>query len=190
MPPLPLPIPVKLFIAAIYHPYAPSAVFMKHCVAEFGEPDYMGSPVPFEGTDYYTPEMGSGLLRFFFSFGRLIDPESLPAVKIACIALEDRFRLAGGRLVNLDCGYLDYDRVVLASTKSGPFKLYLGQGIWGDMTLHYEKRIFIPFPWTFADFKTDRYHPDLMAIRELYRKSDPQKIRSAGSGGKELPQIG
>jgi hypothetical protein len=106
------------------------------------------------------------------SFQDLIDPGALPDIKQASVEIEKRLLdLKGGRTVNIDTGYLDFDKVVLASLKRGPYKIYMSGNIWADMTLHYEKGDFHSFAWSFADFKDGRYNTDLLKIREKYKKA-------------------
>jgi len=79
------------------------------------------------------------------------------------------------RKVNLDPGYLDYDKFVLASAKYNGQKIYLDCGIWADLTLHYEKGKFDPYPWSFPDFKSRMYDGAFLEMRRLYkdrRKND------------------
>jgi hypothetical protein len=71
--------------------------------------------------------------------------------------------------VNLDAGYMDYDKVVLVSAKYNGQKIYLDQGIWADLTLHYEKGQFNPYPWSFPDFKMGIYNDVFMEIRKKFK---------------------
>jgi hypothetical protein len=135
--------------------------------AAFGPVDYRGPFAPFEGTDYYTPEMGAPLYRAVASFRGLDRPEALPDWKWASRDIEKRLsREDGRRTRNLDMGYLDPDKLVLASFKRGPCKIYLGRGVWADRTLGYAKGAFYSTDWAFADFRDGRYNKALGVIRE------------------------
>ncbi|RPJ03325.1 MAG: DUF4416 family protein, partial [Spirochaetaceae bacterium] len=83
-----------------------------------------------------------------------------------------------GRKVNLDPGILDYDKFVLASAKYNGQKVYLDMGIWADLTLHYEKGKFDPYPWSFPDFKSRIYDGAFMEMRRLYK--DRRKNKEPG----------
>ncbi len=132
----------------------------------FGTIDFRGPLLPFEVTDYYAPEFGSGLHRGLVSFRGLGDPAQLPAWKRAASELETQGARGGKRSRNLDIGYMDPDKVVLGSFKRGPCKLYLGDGVFGDLSLKYAKGAFTPFPWAFSDLRDGRYAKALMSIRE------------------------
>lgn len=135
----------------------------------WGEVDVLGEAIPFTFTDYYVPEMGDSLLRQFVGFGRLVEADSLPRLKCEANAIEERSLIAGKRTVNIDVGYLDFHKLVLASTKGGGQKVYVGSGIWADITLLYRKGDFHPLPWTFLDFSTGAYTPFLREARDRYR---------------------
>lgn len=121
-------------------------------------------------TDYYTEEMGPDLKKIFYVFSRPIQPSELPAIKLYTGKLEARFSLKETeygrrnrewperrRQVNLDPGYLSLNKVVLASTKDYSHRLYLGKGIYGEVTLFFKNKTFTPFPWTYPDYKTPGY---------------------------------
>jgi hypothetical protein len=158
------PDPVKLFVGALYSERSELQRIRPEIVERFGPIDYESPIYPFDVTDYYAAEMGQGLSRIFWSFERLADPAALVEAKLFCNELEG----APPRKVNLDPGYLDYYKVVLASAKFGGQKIYLGRGIYGDIVLWYEKGAFKPFIWGFPDFKNGRYDAALLEIRGLY----------------------
>lgn len=141
-------------------------------VNEFGALEHKGEFFPFCKTDYYKAEMGENLHRGTISFEGLIEPENIGAYKSKAIELENRLKNENGnRILNIDIGYMDSDKIVLPSTKRGPFKLYAGNGIWLDMVLTYAKGDFKPTDWAFADFKENPYKRDLLLIREKYKRT-------------------
>lgn len=166
--PVPAP-PVKLFIATLHRPDAPLDQAISECVAKWGETDYISADFPFTATHYYEPEMGPGLQRRFYSFRKLVPPELLADIKLATNELEGRFLSDTGRRINLDPGYLDYYKVVLASTKHGGMKIHLRNGVYADMTLVMNKGKWESFTWGFPDFKSGAYDAVLCQIRDLYK---------------------
>ncbi len=138
----------------------------------WGQVRHLGKLFPFDKTEYYTPEMGTGLFRGVVSFERTVAPQEIGLEKERSNALERELSpQSSGRRVNIDIGYMDLDKIVLPSYKRGPFKLYAGDGLWLDMILHYAKGRFLPTAWAFDDFKRDPYEHDLLLIREKFKKS-------------------
>jgi hypothetical protein len=143
---------------------------------KFGILEHKGDFFPFCKTDYYKAEMGENLHRCVVSFSGLAKPENIGAYKVKSIELENSLKNGNdGRILNIDVGYMDSNKIVLPSTKRGPFKLYAGDEIWLDMVLTYAKGDFKPTEWAFADFKENPYKRDLLLIREKYKKALHEK---------------
>ena len=136
---------------------------------QYGKIDYQSEFFEFTITDYYVSEMGSPIFRLFVSFDRLIHPKDISRIKIETNKIEEQLSVQGKRKVNLDSGYMDYDKVVLASAKYNGQKIYLDHGIWADLTLHYKKGRYDPYPWSFPDFKKGIYNNVFLKIRERYK---------------------
>ena len=138
--------------------------------ARFSPADFRGPPHPFTHTNYYEGEMGAGLSRVIVSFSELVAPPFLVEARLAAHELEQALSSGGRRTVNVDMGYLDLHKLVLASFKSRGNKLYLERGVWADLTLIFTGGAFKPLPWTFPDFSDGTYHADLLAVRDLLKK--------------------
>lgn len=163
------PQPVKLIVAALWREAEALDAARGRMAAAWGPIDFEGADHPFDATDYYEREMGPGLLRRLLAFERLIAPEQIAAVKLRAREIEGELARGARRSVNLDAGYLDHNKLVLASLKRGPQKIHLVGGVWADMVCLYRKGGFLTFEWTFADFKDGRYAGDLLRIREGYK---------------------
>ena len=137
----------------------------------FGRIDYGGPAHPFSMTDYYEDEMGPGLSRAIISFEPLRPPTDIVQAKLDTAAIEADLSEGGGRRVNIDPGYMDYYKIVLASFKEGPQKIYLGSGVYADPILLFYDGEYAPLQWTFPDFKAGIYKEDFRAIRTLYKKA-------------------
>jgi hypothetical protein len=150
------PRPVKLFIALITAHDDLFPTVERDLGALFGAIDSASAIFPWTVSDYYESEMGAGLRRRFLSFERLISPEGLAEIKHKTRDVEDRYRRAEGtgrrRRVNIDPGYVDAGKVVLASTKGAGHRMYLRAGIYGETTLLFYDGSFHPFPYTYRDF--------------------------------------
>lgn len=149
----------------------------------FGAVDYVSERLPFRHTRYYEPEFGPGLRRQFLAFERLIDPGELASIKCLTNELEARWSEGGKRRINLDPGYISLAKLVLATTKNHGHRIYLGQGIYAEVTLTYREGDFRPWPWTYPDYASDAYREILRAIRQIY----VQQLRQLGAQGATLP---
>ena len=165
--------PQVKMVMGIIHPteLEPSIGIYELLADEFGPIDYKGPFISFADTPYYEKEFGEQLVRRWIGFQELIFPENLPDLKLRSSKLEKKLSVGKSRQYNLDPGYLDSDKLVLASFKRGPFKLYMGKGVWADMLLSYAKGKFHAFPWSFTDFCDDRYHKSLTVMREKFKAS-------------------
>jgi len=172
-------LPVKYFVGALYSAEAILDKALKSLEKQLSPVDCQSKSFPFRVTNYYDEEMGAPLFRKFFSFTGLASPGFLAQAKILTNGTEEQFAIDGRRKVNLDIGYLDYDKVVLASVKYGIHKIFLDAGIYADLALHYEKGKFQPYPWAFLDFRTAEYYPFFLKIRALY-KSQVRQFVSPG----------
>jgi hypothetical protein len=171
------PDPVKLFVAVLWSDAAALDAAIARLGETWGECDFTGPDRPFDATDYYAAEMGPGLRRRLVGFRALVPPESLVEAKLLCNRVEDDLAGPAGRRVNLDVGYLDHNKVVLASAKPAGQKLHLGRGIYADLVGRYAGGRYQPFEWTFPDFRAGRYDDDLAALRRLYL----EQLRAARS---------
>ena len=161
---------VKLFVAVIFSNKKCLARAFQYLEEKYGNMDYQSPQFDFSMTDYYQPEMGGPIYRIFVSFEALIRPDEIVHIKIETNEIEESLAIRKKRKVNLDPGYMDYDKVVLASAKYNGQKIYLDRGIWADLTLHYEKGRFDPYPWSFPDFKTGMYNDVFLEIRQRFKK--------------------
>jgi hypothetical protein len=142
---------------------------------QFGTPETASDIWPFANTDYYADEMGDSIVRQFVTFGELFSIERLPEIKRLTNTLEWRFcdDLAlphTTRPVNLDPGYLTLSKVVLATTKDYSHRLYIGGGMYAEVTLHYESGEWTPWPWTYPDYRSANYLAFFQQVREIYRQ--------------------
>lgn len=118
----------------------------------FGSPDMVSSWMSFDYTTYYEPEFGSPLFRRLLAFQTLIDQQDLATIKVATNRLEDSYSQNQRRRVNIDPGYLLYERFVLASGKNFSHRIYIGHCIYADLTLIYRQGAFESLPWTYPDY--------------------------------------
>jgi hypothetical protein len=161
---------VKYFIAVLFKDHANLNRARELFTGAWGSIDFEGADHVFDVTGYYEPEMGAPLYRRILAFEKLEMPTLLVDMKLACNDIENRLRVDEKRTVNCDAGYLDHNKVLLASAKEAGQKIYLDKGIYADLAGRYKAGKYRPFEWSFPDFKDGRYDAELCAIRALYLK--------------------
>lgn len=130
------------------------------------------SPVwSFDHTGYYTQETGGEILRMFLAFDGKFAREGLPERKLQSNEIEMEFAAASvnpalSRPVNIDPGYLAPEKMVLASCKNFAHRIYLGRGVFAEVTLLYRNNRFETLEWTFPDYANGRYFPFFMELRK------------------------
>ncbi len=145
-------------------------------VTEFGPEAGIHGPWDFDVTDYYQAEMAGPVIhRWLIAHEQPVLSEQLPEIKLLTNRVEERLAVEGNRKVNLDAGYMDFNKLVLASAKFHEHKIHLGRGIYADLTLLFNHGAWRPLPWSFADFRDDRYYETLTLIRNGYRQRMREK---------------
>ncbi|HQQ01301.1 MAG TPA: DUF4416 family protein [bacterium] len=140
-----------------------------HLQDHFGPADYRSEVFPFEETDYYDKEMGTGIQRQYFAFRDLVLPDVLADAKRFTNHLESEFASPdGNRRVNLDPGLLSSANIILASTKNFYHRVYLRDGIYAEVTMFYRHGRFETLPWTYPDYRN--HQQVFLEIRNLYRR--------------------
>ena len=183
--------------------------------AHFGPVDIVSEIMDFDFTHYYDRQMGSPLLRQFVSFAELVPPEALAQAKHATNAMETAIAARGvagilpslvhghagdsagetpatpratPRPINLDPGYVDSPKLVLASMKNFAHRVYLGQGVYAEVTLLHRRGRWTPLDWTFPDYASGRYWPFLDQVRRRLREQLASgQVPAGGRGGAPLP---
>ena len=166
------PLPVKFFTGILTSIPELVPALHERLADTLGPIDLSSDSFPFDATDYYDKEMGKPITRHFLSFSDLRPASRLAETKVCTNRIEEEFDARHrqvARPVNLDPGYLEEAKLVLASTKNFYHRILLGDGIYGEVTLHYENSQWQPFPWTYPDFRSGRYDDFLMLLRNTYR---------------------
>jgi hypothetical protein len=132
--------------------------------------DHVGADHLFDQSSYYEKEMGAPLWRRVVSFDVRIDPSRLVELRHDASRTEQQLASPTGRRVNIDVGYLDPHKIVLASLKPAGQKIYLGQGVYADLIARYAHKRYQPFEWTFPDLRDGRYDADWQTIREICKR--------------------
>jgi len=163
------PKPVKLFVGILAANEDALGRVAGALEIEFGEIDLQSDVWPFTQTDYYKDQTGPNILRQFVSIDKLIDPGQLADIKHRTNDLEKR--LAGGlglnlpRPVNLDPGIIEPSKLILATTKNYSHRIYIGNKMYAEVTLIYDKGCWKHFDYTYPDYRQKNYHDFFSKVR-------------------------
>lgn len=167
------PLPVLRFAGLLAGTDEQLAAARDELVDLFGPIEDVSPIVPFTFTTYYQDEMGSTIVRQWVRFRNLTAPDRLAEAKRETNRVETvlarRFRKAGiPRPVNIDPGYVHRYKVILATTKDHAHRIYLSDGIYAEVTLHWHQNTWTPWPWTYADYRSDAAIAFLTDARTAY----------------------
>lgn len=110
--------------------------------------------------EYYSSEMGEEDLlgRFFLISTTPALREDLIAHKIWADNLEQEFSENKKRTLNLDPGYVSLENVVLSTGKNYSHRVFLGAGVFAELTLIFKQPSFVVTNWTYPDYA----HPQVI----------------------------
>jgi len=133
------------------------------------------SPVfDFTETDFYTQSMGTDLKKQFLVFEEMFDPGDLAPTKIQSNQWEMDYAAqtdhAQERPLNIDPGYISEAKLVLATTKDRDHRIYLQQGIFAEVTLHFRGKQWTSSRWTYPDYQRTDFQAFFTDCRNLLRK--------------------
>jgi hypothetical protein len=162
--------PVLLFVGTLY---SDSEIFNRSKVIlgkNFGEILLLSPPISWDYSSYYKDELGRPIFRQFIFFKNLIDPGILADIKLKTNEIEDALSYEGKRCINLDPGYLTLSKIILASTKNYAHRIYIGKGIYAEVTLIYKGGTYKPHLYTYRDYQDKIYIEIFMDAREMLKK--------------------
>lgn len=163
--------PVRLIAGLIYSDQVDHLAVLGQLEKKFGKIEFESETFLFNHTDYYRKEMGQDLKRGFVSFARSVLPDSLKDAKLTAGKVESKFANdAGGRMVNIDPGTVSLANLVLVSTKDFNHRIYLGDGIYGEVTMIYQDKAFQALPWTYPDYKRTEVADFLLRVRSSLKE--------------------
>ena len=139
--------------------------------------------MPFGYTAYYETEMGAPLFRRAVVFRDMVAQDGLARIKLATNAIEQTYMVEGQRRVNIDPGHLLLARFVLATGKNYSHRIYIGEGIYAELTLVFKRGAFRPLPWTYPDYADRPLRVFLQRVRSQY--AGDLKREPPGEPGRE-----
>lgn len=137
----------------------------KRLVNLFGKVLFESPNLEWDYSEYYRDELGWPIKRRFMFFEGLINSETLPEIKLLTRDIEDVLSDNGRRNINIDPGYLTLSKVVLASTKNYSHRIYMGKGIFAEVTLVFRNKRYQPHLFTYRDYASDTYIELFMKAR-------------------------
>ena len=160
----------KLIIGVIYHDPDVLERAMKILTDEFGETDGLCEEFSFskDFSTYYDEEIGGEGLRRIYSFKETVEPSRQAEIKKRTNEIEREFSVDGKRLINLDPGFINHGRLMLATTKNAGFRIPLADGIYTELTLFYARGEWHKFPWSYRDYQSPRVQQFLTEVRHKY----------------------
>ncbi len=166
--------PVVRFVAVITSNDAVRQWADQRILQQWGDIAIRSSFQPFTAGGYYTDQMGTALVKQLVAIAPPIDPTGLADWKTQTNQWEQEaaqlFPGAISRPLNLDPGYITQAKLVLATVKDRDHRIYLKDGIFGEITLNYVGKRWIAHRWTYPDYQTEEVFQFAMQCRQLLRK--------------------
>ena len=160
----------KMIIGVIYHEKEILDQAMKILTDKFGPTDGMCEEFSFskEFSEYYDGEIGGEGFRRIYSFKEPVSPDMQAKIKIFTNEIEAKFSIDGNRKINLDPGFINHGRLMLATTKKAGFRIPLSDGIYTELTLFYARGEWHKLPWTYRDYQSERVQRFITEVRSRY----------------------
>lgn len=163
------PKPVKLIVGILASDERCLAAAREALGTTLGVTDLVSDIWVFDQTDYYAAQIGPQILRQFVSVEQLIDPGQLAAIKHRTNALEQQLAATLGvpfpRPVNLDPGTIEPSKLVLATTKNYAHRIYIGDRMYAEVTLVFDKGQWRSLPYTYPDYHRSEYFDFFSKVR-------------------------
>ncbi|MBN2411891.1 DUF4416 family protein [candidate division KSB1 bacterium] len=165
-----LPQKVLLISAFCYNNEADVNNSLTEMIELYGPVKSRIKPFAFTHTQYYCDEMGENLFKFYCTFEQHIEPMEIVDIKLQTNDIEEKYSKEGKRNVNIDPGYIEVPKLVLATTKNYGHRIYLGKGIYGDVQLYWSRGTFQANPWTYPDYTEPQNFDFFVNARKEYFK--------------------
>ncbi len=106
-------------------------------------------------TDYYDNEIGKDIIREWILFENIDNGENFYEKKLMSIEIEKKFTINNNRNINIDPGRICLSNMQLLTTKNYSHRIYMGEGIYAEVTFIFTKNGIKFLDWTYPDYKTD-----------------------------------
>ena len=168
-----IPALTKIFFGLIYKD-SKGLEFALNEISHVGKIDVQSIEIPFDFTNYYKDEMGELLKRKWVSIDKIIPENELADLKHKAVSWEKELTFEGKRTLNCDPGGICDNRVVLVTTKNFSHRIYLGKGIFAEVTLIYIGDKFQPQRWTYPDYQSNIFQDFAKKCKKKFLENKPQ----------------
>ncbi len=173
----------KLIIGIIYHDSDILEKTLAILTERFGEIEDASEEYSFSAdfSTYYDGELGGEGIRRIISFKENVAPELQADIKIFTNEIEQSFE----RKINLDPGFINSGRLLLATTKQIGFRIPLKDGIYTELTLYWARGKWQKLPWTYRDYQSERVQKFITKVRAKYLKERREKMNAERKAASE-----
>lgn len=102
---------------------------------------------------YYAHEMDKPLKRILYFGEEKRSRDLLVTRKAMAMELEQEHSLDNRRFINIDVGFVAPEQVVLATGKPYSHRLYLRDGVYGELVYFFQNKSYQKLPWTYPDYQ-------------------------------------
>ena len=168
----------KMIIGVIYHDEKIYEQAIKMLTEEFGPIEDESERFSFseEFSNYYDSEIGGEGMRVILSFRDTVEPDRQAQIKQFTNSIEAALSTEGNRRINLDPGFINHGRLVLATTKNASFRIPLSDGIYTELTLFWARGKWQKLPWTYRDYQSERVQKFITVVRHKYLEQRKKEI--------------
>lgn len=131
-----------------------------------------------EFSSYYDEELGGEGMRVILSFRDTVKPERQAEIKKTTNEFERILSRDGNRLINLDPGFINHGRLMLATTKEAGFRIPLSDGIYTELTLFWAKGGWHKLPWSYRDYQSERVQKFITKVRDTYMTERRERLKN------------
>lgn len=173
----------KLIVGVIYNDPDIYDRALKMLTDAFGPIDGESERFSFskEFSSYYDEEIGGEGMRVILSFRDTVSPDRQAEIKKITNEFERILSKDGNRLINLDPGFINHGRLMIATTKEAGFRIPLSDGIYTELTLFWARGAWQKLPWSYRDYQSERVQRFITKVRETYLAQRKANKKSHGS---------
>lgn len=144
--------------------------------SRWGKMDFQSDPLPvvcLKDDAWNTPDQ---LMKVFFTFEYLVDPNNISDIKITALDVEEKNY---SQYIKIDVGYVSLKKIILAKHKETPYNVPLQKGIYGEVLGLFKDKNWSMMPWSDQNYRAFEYTSVFDAIRaKLWQQQQQQSFNS------------